>query len=86
MCCWKRIVIVDAGDILGPSVDGAGDLIDMPGGCGEQKMINIAPAVYMLDYLEITKTLTADMKVTLEKQLLDGMGWLCHASTDSLAS
>lgn len=76
----EKEVIAFAGDILGPIVDGFEDLITMPGGCGEQKMITIAPVVYLLHYLKITKALTANIEAIFKKQLLDGQGWLCHTS------
>lgn len=54
---------------------GIDELLSLPDGCGEQKMINIAPVVYLMNYLEITRSLTADMRVTFQKKLLDGKGW-----------
>ena len=41
-----------AGDMLGQSINGLGDLIQMPYGCGEQNMLNFAPNVYVLEYLQ----------------------------------
>lgn len=50
------------GDILGPSINGLEGLIRMPYGCGEQNMINFAPNVYVLWYLNATGT--ADPETT----------------------
>lgn len=44
----------DEGDILGPSISGLDSLIQMPYGCGEQNMINFAPNIYVLQYLNAT--------------------------------
>ncbi|XP_038672779.1 CD109 antigen [Scyliorhinus canicula] len=38
------------GDIIGPSINGLEDLLQMPYGCGEQNMIRFAPNVYILQY------------------------------------
>lgn len=45
---------LDEGDILGPSISGLDSLIQMPYGCGEQNMINFAPNIYVLQYLDAT--------------------------------
>ncbi|XP_061609480.1 CD109 antigen isoform X1 [Phyllopteryx taeniolatus] len=47
---WVTLV----GDILGPSIQGLGSLIQMPFGCGEQNMIHFAPNIYVLLYLNAT--------------------------------
>ena len=44
----------DEGDILGPSIGGLDSLIQLPAGCGEQNMINLAPNIYVLQYLNAT--------------------------------
>lgn len=46
---------LDEGDILGPSISGLDSLIQMPYGCGEQNMINFAPNIYVLQYLDATR-------------------------------
>lgn len=43
------------GDLLGPSISGLDSLVQMPFGCGEQNMINFAPNVYVLQYLEASR-------------------------------
>jgi len=42
------------GDLMGQSLDGLGDLLQMPYGCGEQNMVHFAPDVYILKYFEAT--------------------------------
>jgi hypothetical protein len=37
-------------------------LLQLPGGCGEQNMVRIAPNVYVLHYLTKTKQMIADME------------------------
>lgn len=44
----------DSGDLLGQSINGLANLLQMPSGCGEQNMLNFAPDVYILKYLETT--------------------------------
>uniref|UniRef100_A0A3P8TCL5 CD109 molecule n=1 Tax=Amphiprion percula TaxID=161767 RepID=A0A3P8TCL5_AMPPE len=47
----QRVMVTAVGDILGPSISGLDSLIRMPYGCGEQNMINFAPNIYVLQYL-----------------------------------
>ena len=44
------------GDILGSAMR------NMPYGCGEQNMALFAPNIYVLDYLNETQQLTAELK------------------------
>jgi len=39
---------------MGQSLDGLGNLLRMPYGCGEQNMVHFAPDVYILKYFEAT--------------------------------
>jgi len=39
---------------MGQSLDGLGNLLRMPSGCGEQNMVHFAPDVYILKYLATT--------------------------------
>ncbi|CAK6980420.1 CD109 antigen%2C partial [Scomber scombrus] len=50
----ERASVTAVGDILGPSISGLDSLIQMPYGCGEQNMINFAPNIYVLQYLNAT--------------------------------
>lgn len=66
------------GDILGPSINGLEDLIRMPHGCGEQNMINFAPNVYVLQYLNATGTADPETAARAVTYLTAG---LCPAET-----
>jgi len=37
---------------MGPSIQGLDSLLQMPSGCGEQNMLNLAPDVYIMKYLD----------------------------------
>ncbi len=37
---------------MGPTIDGLENLLRLPTGCGEQNMLNFAPAVYIARYLD----------------------------------
>ena len=50
----RCLLCFDSGDLLGQSINGLGSLLQMPYGCGEQNMLNFAPDVYILKYLETT--------------------------------
>ena len=56
------IVCVVTGDLLGPTLDGLGNLLQMPYGCGEQTMISLSPNVYVLKYLSAVNKLTPDIE------------------------
>ncbi|XP_078504189.1 CD109 antigen-like [Lissotriton helveticus] len=60
----EQAYITVIGDVLGPSIDGLDSLIQMPGGCGEQNMINFSPNIYVLQYLKTTGQLTQRIKET----------------------
>ncbi|CAM9458524.1 unnamed protein product [Lampetra fluviatilis] len=51
------------GDIIGPSLTGLDQLIQMPYGCGEQNMINFAPGIYIRMYLDVSHQTTPDIAV-----------------------
>lgn len=48
----------DAGDILGSSMNNLDNLVRMPYGCGEQNMVNFAPNIYVMKYLQTVNQLT----------------------------
>ncbi|XP_041924560.1 alpha-2-macroglobulin-like protein 1 isoform X1 [Alosa sapidissima] len=50
------------GDILGRALKNIGTLLQMPFGCGEQNMAILSPNIYILQYLQNTGQLTADIK------------------------
>ncbi|XP_078507565.1 alpha-2-macroglobulin-like protein 1 isoform X2 [Lissotriton helveticus] len=57
-----RAEVAVLGDIMGSTLQNLGNLIQMPYGCGEQNMLTFAPIIYVLQYLEKTGQLTAEIK------------------------
>ena len=55
---------------MGQSLDGLGDLLQMPYGCGEQNMLHFAPDVYVLKYFEATGQ-TAGSVVTKARRYIN---------------
>jgi len=55
---------------MGQSLDGLGNLLKMPYGCGEQNMLHFAPDVYILKYFKATGQ-TAGSIVTKAKRFLN---------------
>ena len=55
-------VFHSSGDILGSAMQNLQNLLRMPYGCGEQNMALFAPNIYVLDYLNETQQLTAELK------------------------
>ena len=55
---------------MGQSLDGLGNLLKMPYGCGEQNMLNFAPDVYVLKYFAATGQ-TAASVVQKAKQFIN---------------
>jgi len=60
------------GDLLGPSVNGLDKLIRMPYGCGEQNMLNFAPNIYIMKYLETADQMTADIADKSQRYMMAG--------------
>lgn len=56
-----------------PSVEGLGQLIRLPYGCGEQTMLNFAPAIYITKYLSTVGKLTKEIQEKAIKSLKKGM-------------
>ncbi|XP_050718244.1 alpha-1-inhibitor 3-like isoform X4 [Eriocheir sinensis] len=56
-----RGFVTAVGDLLGPTLDNLGSLVRMPYGCGEQNMINFAPNIFVLQYLEAAGKTTSDI-------------------------
>ncbi|KAG7175154.1 Alpha-2-macroglobulin-like 6 [Homarus americanus] len=50
-----------SGDLLGPTLENLGHLVRLPSGCGEQNMLNFAPNVYILQYLNISNQTTPQL-------------------------
>lgn len=53
--------ITAVGDLLGPTLDNLGSLVRMPYGCGEQNMVNFAPNIFVMQYLEAAERTTPDI-------------------------
>ncbi|XP_065137471.1 alpha-2-macroglobulin-like protein 1 isoform X2 [Paramisgurnus dabryanus] len=60
------------GDLMGSALKNIADLLAMPYGCGEQNMINFAPNVYILQYLESTNQLTPEILARAKTYLSTG--------------
>ncbi|KAK7083640.1 A-macroglobulin complement component [Halocaridina rubra] len=58
----ERIFVSVSADLLGPTLENLGNLIRMPYGCGEQNMLNFAPNIFILQYLEATNQMTTDIE------------------------
>ncbi|XP_070502161.1 CD109 antigen-like [Chironomus tepperi] len=61
-----------AGDIFGKALSNLDKLISMPGGCGEQTMLSLAPDIAIYDYLQASGKLTATLQGTLQNYILSG--------------
>ncbi|KAL2102110.1 hypothetical protein ACEWY4_001278 [Coilia grayii] len=57
-----RASVTLLGDILGRALKNIDSLLQMPYGCGEQNMAILSPNIYILQYLQNTGQLTADIK------------------------
>jgi len=53
-------------------VNGLDRLVKMPYGCGEQNMLNFAPNIYIMKYLETANQLTADISDKAQRYMLAG--------------
>ncbi|XP_078413666.1 CD109 antigen [Cetorhinus maximus] len=60
------------GDILGPSINGLEDLLQMPYGCGEQNMIRFAPNVYILQYFTAINQVNEEIKEKALSYMIQG--------------
>ncbi|NXC33379.1 A2ML1 protein, partial [Campylorhamphus procurvoides] len=60
------------GDIMGPALQNLDQLLSMPFGCGEQNMVQFAPNIFILQYLNKTKQLDAEIKDKALKFLKTG--------------
>jgi len=65
--------VVTLGDIMGSTLTGMDKLIQMPYGCGEQTMLNLAPNVFVLDYLNSTGALTPAIDTKCKGYILSGI-------------
>lgn len=60
------------GDIFGKALNNLDHLISMPGGCGEQNMLSLAPDISIYQYLQSANLLTVALKSKLEKYIAAG--------------
>ncbi|NXE96203.1 A2ML1 protein, partial [Menura novaehollandiae] len=60
------------GDIMGPALENLDRLLSMPFGCGEQNMVQFAPNIFILQYLNKTKQLDPEIKDKALKFLTTG--------------
>ncbi|ESP05271.1 hypothetical protein LOTGIDRAFT_227923 [Lottia gigantea] len=60
------------GDLMGPSLNSATDLLKKPYGCGEQNMINFAPNVFIMTYTKASGQMDSLDKRAMERFIVDG--------------
>ncbi len=63
---------------MGRALKNLDKLLQMPTGCGEQRMIGLGPNIYILQYLEVTGQLTASIRLTATDYLQSGMDEQIH--------
>ncbi|XP_038046850.1 complement C3-like isoform X2 [Patiria miniata] len=65
------------GNVLGSVIDtvlgGLDKLLRIPGGCGEQTMLGLAPNVYVYTYLKHTDQFTAALETSSERYVFNGV-------------
>ncbi|XP_037047883.1 CD109 antigen-like [Bradysia coprophila] len=57
-----RITVSGVGDIMSSSIKNLDQLIQMPGGCGEQNMVYFVPCIVAINYLKHTGQLTKSIE------------------------
>ncbi|NWR20556.1 A2ML1 protein, partial [Emberiza fucata] len=67
-----RVTFSVIGDIMGPALQNLDQLLSMPFGCGEQNMVQFAPNIFILQYLNKTKQLNPEIKAKALKFLTTG--------------
>ncbi|XP_053305970.1 alpha-2-macroglobulin-like protein 1 [Spea bombifrons] len=60
------------GDIMGSAINNVGQSLKLPFGCGEQNMVNFAPNIHIMEYLQSTKQLTPQLRDTALGYLITG--------------
>ena len=68
---------LSTGDIMGPTLAGLENLLQVSYGCGEQNMIGFVPNVYVSAYLKATNRLTSTLTNKIQT-LLEGGKSLYH--------
>ncbi|MFB3786840.1 MAG: alpha-2-macroglobulin family protein [bacterium] len=77
---FKEIVVPDSeklrvavtASLLGQALEGLGDLLGMPYGCGEQNMIFLAPDIEILRYLKATGQSVPELRAKAEFFIMTG--------------
>ena len=54
--------LLSIANYMGPTINGLENLLRLPTGCGEQNMLNFAPAVYIARYLETVGHLSTEIR------------------------
>ncbi|XP_032907184.1 alpha-2-macroglobulin-like protein 1 [Catharus ustulatus] len=67
-----RVTFSVIGDIMGPALQNLDQLLSMPFGCGEQNMVQFAPNIFILQYLNKTKQLSPEIRDKALKFLTTG--------------
>lgn len=72
---WTKVLYIfigTAGDVMGPALTGLDNLIRLPTGCGEQNMLNFAPNIFVLQYLNETQQTSVAIKEKALKYMQTG--------------
>jgi len=78
----QRVKVTTIGDLMGPSINGLDKLLKLPTGCGEQNMLNFAPNIFIVKYMEATNNLDSSIMNKAKKFMETGenvhsiMTWL----------
>ena len=65
-------ILFYSGDLMGPSLANIDSLLKMPYGCGEQNMLNFAPNIFIMQYLQAIGQLTDEIKQKATDYTLQG--------------
>lgn len=63
----KQIISTVIGDILGNALNNLENLIQLPGGCGEQTLLSLVPDLSIHAYLEASEKLTPELDAKLKQ-------------------
>lgn len=63
---------MNLGNIFGSSLQNLGNLLQMPGGCGEQNMLSFAPDVFITLYLSGVNKLTDSIEMRAHSHIRSG--------------
>lgn len=67
-----RATVSVMGDMLGSSMNNLDQLVRMPYGCGEQNMVNFAPNIYVLKYLQTVNQLSKLLENKAKQFMISG--------------